>query len=314
VTAAAGSISDSTAEATLFGSEAAAPSTAACWEQAERGVLFITSSVILPPAAQRLLFAAIDSGVFQRQAGYGLAVLRRPGDLLGAARFRIARARAIPPGPAVAAERAEPARARRCASTRRTCRTCCATTSTAWWTTSACRSGVSALRRRTGCANYPWAGQHPRAQEPRAPPADPRWPRRRSSWPRSSARLAARAAVDEPLVKQDLLALPLRRSARALRAALPHAAAAALRRQGRAAREARRDGAHAPVPEAALAGSGLPFSPRTDGRGSPSSRLPPPNSPPPPRAALRHAADIRPCQTSALRAASIAWITRVPSR
>jgi len=69
VTAAAGSISDSTAEATLFGSEAAGAVHRGLLEQAERGVLFINELGDLPPAAQRLLFAAIDSGVFQRQGG-----------------------------------------------------------------------------------------------------------------------------------------------------------------------------------------------------------------------------------------------------
>jgi DNA-binding NtrC family response regulator len=69
VTAAAGSISDSTAEATLFGSEAAGTVHRGLLEQGERGVLFINELGDLPPAAQRLLFAAIDSGVFQRQGG-----------------------------------------------------------------------------------------------------------------------------------------------------------------------------------------------------------------------------------------------------
>ena len=41
---------------------------------------------------------------------------------------------------------------RRCASTPRTCPSCCATRSIAWWMPTACRSGASASRRRTACA------------------------------------------------------------------------------------------------------------------------------------------------------------------
>jgi len=69
VTVAAGSISDSTAETTLYGSEGAGAVHRGLLEQAERGVLFINELGDLPAAAQRLLFAAIDTGVYQRQGG-----------------------------------------------------------------------------------------------------------------------------------------------------------------------------------------------------------------------------------------------------
>jgi DNA-binding NtrC family response regulator len=69
VTVAAGSITDSGAEATLYGSETGGSVRRGLLEQAERGVLFINELGDLPPGAQRLLFAAIDTGTFQRQGG-----------------------------------------------------------------------------------------------------------------------------------------------------------------------------------------------------------------------------------------------------
>jgi DNA-binding NtrC family response regulator len=69
VTLTAGSLTDENAEAALYGSESAGTVRAGALEQAERGVLFVNELGDLPPAAQRLLLAAIDSGTFQRQGG-----------------------------------------------------------------------------------------------------------------------------------------------------------------------------------------------------------------------------------------------------
>ena len=70
VAVAAGSITDENAEAMLYGSEEADGSVRrGLLEQAERGVLFINELGDLPAAAQRLLFAALDSGGFRRRGG-----------------------------------------------------------------------------------------------------------------------------------------------------------------------------------------------------------------------------------------------------
>ena len=69
VTLTAGSLSDENAEAVLCGSESGGAVRPGVLEQAERGALFVNELGDLPPAAQRLLLAAIDSGSFQRQGG-----------------------------------------------------------------------------------------------------------------------------------------------------------------------------------------------------------------------------------------------------
>jgi DNA-binding NtrC family response regulator len=66
---AAGSLTDSGAEAALYGAESGGTVRKGLIEQAERGVLFINELGDLSPAAQRLLFAALDSGTYQRQGG-----------------------------------------------------------------------------------------------------------------------------------------------------------------------------------------------------------------------------------------------------
>jgi len=65
----AGALTDANAEAALYGSESGGTVRRGLLEQAERGVLFINELGDLPPAAQRLLLAAIDSGTYQRQGG-----------------------------------------------------------------------------------------------------------------------------------------------------------------------------------------------------------------------------------------------------
>ncbi len=78
------------------------------------------------------------------------------------------------------------------------------------------------------------------------------------------AQLATDTADREPLVKQDLLAMPLREAREHFERAYLQQQLLLVRRQGRAARQARRHGAHASLPQAAL--SRRRFSPVVDGR------------------------------------------------
>ncbi len=70
VGAVAGAITDGNAEEVLFGVEAAdGTASAGVLEQAEGGVLFINGLEDLMPTAQRLLLAALESGTFTRKGG-----------------------------------------------------------------------------------------------------------------------------------------------------------------------------------------------------------------------------------------------------
>jgi DNA-binding NtrC family response regulator len=65
----AGAISETGPEAALYGSEQDGAIRRGLLEQAERGVLFINELGDLAPGVQRLLLAALDSGGFVRQGG-----------------------------------------------------------------------------------------------------------------------------------------------------------------------------------------------------------------------------------------------------
>jgi two-component system nitrogen regulation response regulator NtrX len=65
----AASLGESGAEAALYGAESGGELRKGLLEQAERGVLFINELGDLPVGAQRLLFAALDAGGFQRVGG-----------------------------------------------------------------------------------------------------------------------------------------------------------------------------------------------------------------------------------------------------
>ena len=69
VMAVAGSLNGEGAETLLYGSESGGAVRKGLIEQAERGVLFVNELGDLGPTAQRLLFAAIDSGSFLRVGG-----------------------------------------------------------------------------------------------------------------------------------------------------------------------------------------------------------------------------------------------------
>jgi DNA-binding NtrC family response regulator len=69
VVATAGALSESGAEAALYGTDSGGAVRRGLLEQAERGVLFVNELGDLSPAAQRLLFAALDSGTYRRVGG-----------------------------------------------------------------------------------------------------------------------------------------------------------------------------------------------------------------------------------------------------
>jgi two-component system, NtrC family, nitrogen regulation response regulator NtrX len=69
VAVAAGSVSDSNAEAMLYGTESGGSVRKGLLEEAEHSVLFVNELGDLPPVAQRLLFAALDTGTYRRQGG-----------------------------------------------------------------------------------------------------------------------------------------------------------------------------------------------------------------------------------------------------
>ncbi|NJD30345.1 MAG: sigma-54-dependent Fis family transcriptional regulator, partial [Gammaproteobacteria bacterium] len=69
VTVVAGALTGEDVEAMLYGAESAGTARKGLLEQAERGVLFINELGDLSPAAQRLLFAALDTGSFRRVGG-----------------------------------------------------------------------------------------------------------------------------------------------------------------------------------------------------------------------------------------------------
>jgi DNA-binding NtrC family response regulator len=69
LTVVAAALSDATPEVALCGSEEGGLIRKGLFEQAERGVLFINELGDLPTTAQKLLFAALDTGSFQRAEG-----------------------------------------------------------------------------------------------------------------------------------------------------------------------------------------------------------------------------------------------------
>ena len=69
VAVAAASLLESNAEALLYGAEQSGEVRKGLLEQAEHGVLFVNELGDLPPVAQRLLFAALDTGTYHRQGG-----------------------------------------------------------------------------------------------------------------------------------------------------------------------------------------------------------------------------------------------------
>jgi DNA-binding NtrC family response regulator len=69
VSVVAAALSEARPEVALVGAEEGGVIRKGLLEQAERGVLFINELGDLPPVAQRLLFAALDTGNFQRSGG-----------------------------------------------------------------------------------------------------------------------------------------------------------------------------------------------------------------------------------------------------
>src|SRR5690606_17504865 len=101
------------------------------------------------------------------------------------------------------------------------------------------------------------AGERPGAEESRQAAPDPRGSRDdRARGGRGAARV--KSAFERAAREAGPPRHAAARGTRALRARVPPAAAAPLRRQGGPAREARRHGAHAPLPKAALTRRRLP--------------------------------------------------------
>jgi len=96
---------------------------------------------------------------------------------------------------------------------------------------SSCNSAAAASAAQTACAITP--GPTICASCAICAPAAAARRSEEISLEEVEGELAAQAPIDAPLVKQDLLSLADARGARALRARLPAAAAAAVRRQGR---------------------------------------------------------------------------------
>ena len=109
--------------------------------------------------------------------------------------------------------------------------------------------------------NYPWPGNVRGAAEPRPARADHRRPEE-IGLDEIEQHLVAQQTPDEPLVKQDLLALPLREAREQFER--PTSCSSSMLCNGKVgpAREACRHGAHASVPQAALAGRRLPANQR----------------------------------------------------
>jgi DNA-binding NtrC family response regulator len=207
-TVVSGALTGDSAEAALYGTESGGAVTKGLIEQAERGVLFISELGDLGPQAQRLLFAALDTGRFQRAGGTApvrcdvrVVSSAQPGfESRGTEPFRIdllsqlnVLTLRVPPLRDYAEDVPELLRYyvdRLVDEERLTFR----------------RFSVAAQNR---LRNYPWPGNirelknlvhrlliHGGPEEIRLEEIE--------------RQIAAQTPVDEPLVKQDLLALPLR--------------------------------------------------------------------------------------------------------
>jgi len=208
VTAVAGALNGEGAEAVLYGSESGGVVRKGLLEQADRGVLFVNELGDLEPAAQRLLFSAIDAGTFTRVGGstpvrFEARIISsaQPGfEMAGAQPFRLdllshlnVLVLRIPPLRDYAEDVPELLRHyvdRLVDDDRLGFR----------------RFGVAAQNR---LRNYPWPGNIRELKNlvhrlliQGGPPE--------ISLDEIEREIASQATVDEPLVKQDLLSMPLR--------------------------------------------------------------------------------------------------------
>ena len=204
----AGSLTEGNLETTLYGSERGGAVNKGLLEQAEHGVLFLGELSDLSPAAQRLLLAALDNGSFQRIGGttpvrFGARVISsaQPGfETSGPEPFRVdllshlnVLTLRVPPLRDYAEDVPELLRYyvdRLVDDERLPFR----------------RFGVAAQNR---LRNYPWPGNIRELKNLvhrlliQGGPEEIR-------LEEIEREIAANAPLDEPLVKQDLLALPLR--------------------------------------------------------------------------------------------------------
>ena len=127
-----------------------------CWSRSRDGTLFIQEIEDLPPVAQRMLVGALESGRFSPPGGAGAARAARAHRLLRAARRgEPRRRRRVCAATCWPISTRSSSGCRRCATTPRMSRSCCANRWTASSTPRGCRSAASASRRRTGCATIP---------------------------------------------------------------------------------------------------------------------------------------------------------------
>jgi two-component system nitrogen regulation response regulator NtrX len=206
----ANSLRESDAELALLGREGA-DGARGLLEQAAGGTLFINDVEDLPAAAQRVLLGMLETMSFTRMGGTRVRALHGAPRLGGPARHRNTRrchARIAAPRPAFAHLNGLIARVPSLRDYAEDVPDLLRHYVDRLVDSEGCRSAASASPRRTACATTPGPTTS-RAAQPRAAPAGAR--RSRGNPPRGNrARTRRRSGRGEPLVKQDLLALPLR--------------------------------------------------------------------------------------------------------
>ena len=200
---------EDSAAATLFGSGdgAAAPG---LFEQARNGTLYLGDIEDLPPSTQRLLSGVLESGRFAHGNGGDSIGARNPHRRLGAPRHRqprhgggistrSVRAALGAAGTRAGAARLRRGRARAAAPLRR-------------YADRDRRAALPPLQRggAESAAQLSVAGQRARAAQSHAPLPAQLPAREEIGLEEVERELSAQTPADEPLVKHDLLALPLR--------------------------------------------------------------------------------------------------------
>ena len=178
------------------------------YEQARGGTLFLGGVEDLSAHAQRMLLADLEQRGWQRD-GVGEVMPFDSRFVTAAAARDTTDRRAAFGATCSRTSRSSRSASRRSANTPRTCRNCCATTWTGWWTRKGMPFRRFSVAAQNRLRNYPWPGN---VRELRnlvqrvliiGGPEE-------IGLDEIEQHLVAQQAPDEPLVKQDLLALPLR--------------------------------------------------------------------------------------------------------
>ena len=126
-------------------------------EEAGGGTLFINQIEDLPAGVQRALVGVLESGRFTRVGGSEPVAFSARVRVVRAAGHRDPRGRRRASGATCSRTSTRSSCAcRRCASTRRTCRSCCATTSTAPWIREGLPFRRFSVAAQNRLRNYPW--------------------------------------------------------------------------------------------------------------------------------------------------------------